>query len=71
MALSFAAFLILLGAGTYSTFESVYAQVNVMPGSNEPANTTPSGGGSGTGSRCRYSLQCRRHSTDKFHESGL
>ena len=48
MALSFAAFLILLGAGTYSTFESVYAQVNVMPGSNEPANTTPSGGGSGT-----------------------
>ena len=41
-------FLILLGAGTYSTFESVYAQVNVMPGSNEPANTTPSGGGSGT-----------------------
>ena len=48
MALSFAAFLILLGAGTYSTFESVYAQVNVMPGSNEPANTTPSGGGSST-----------------------
>ena len=48
IALSFAAFLILLGAGTYSTFESVYAQVNVMPGSNEPANTTPSGGGSGT-----------------------
>jgi plastocyanin len=38
--LSFAAVLILIGAGTYNTFESVYAQVNVMPGSNEPANTT-------------------------------
>ena len=48
IALSFATFLILLGAGTYSTFESVYAQVNVMPGSNEPANTTSSGGGLGT-----------------------
>ena len=42
-----AAILIFLGAGTYSIFESAHAQVNVMPGTNEPANTTSSGGGGG------------------------
>src|SRR5262245_30429564 len=62
MALSFAAFLILLGAGTYSTFESVYAQVNVMPGSNEPTNTTPSGGGSAAGIRYNAAEIAQTHS---------
>ena len=45
LTVSAAAILVLLGAGTYSSFEPVYAQVNVMPGTDEPANTTSSGGG--------------------------
>jgi plastocyanin len=48
LTVSAAAILILLGAGTYSSNEPVYAQVNVMPGTDEPANTTSSGGGSST-----------------------
>jgi plastocyanin len=48
LTVSAAAILILLGAGTYSSSEPVYAQVNVMPGTDEPANTTSSGGGSST-----------------------
>ena len=48
LTVSAAAILVLLGAGTYSSFEPVYAQVNVMPGTDEPANTTSSGGGSST-----------------------
>lgn len=45
---SFAAILILLGAGTYSSFEPVYAQVN---GTNEAANTTSGTGVPATGIR--------------------
>jgi plastocyanin len=41
-----AAILILSDAGTYSSIEPVNAQVSVMPGTDEPANTTSSGGGS-------------------------
>ena len=60
LTVSAAAILVLLGAGTYSSFEPVYAQVNVMPGTDEPANTTSGGGGLGSrySSRCWYSLQC-------------
>lgn len=48
LTVSAVAILILLGAGTYSSVEPVYAQVNVMPGTGEPANTTSSVGGSST-----------------------
>jgi len=43
-----AAILILLGVSTYNLIEPVNAQVNVMPGTDEPANTTSGGGGSST-----------------------
>ena len=48
LSVSAAAILILLGAGTYGSVEPVYAQVSVMPGADEPSNTTSSGGGSST-----------------------
>ena len=69
LTVSAAAILIVLGAGTSSSIEPVYAQENVMPGTDEPANTPSSGGGSRYSSRCRSTLQCWRHRTDKFHES--
>jgi plastocyanin len=48
LSVSAAAILILLGAATNRSAEPVYAQVSVMPGTDEPANTTSSGGGLGT-----------------------
>jgi plastocyanin len=48
LSVSAAAILILLGAGTNRSIELVYAQVGVMPGTDESANTTSSGGSSGT-----------------------
>jgi plastocyanin len=48
LTVSAAAILILLGAGTYSSVEPVYPQVDDMPGTEEPANTTSNGGGSST-----------------------
>ena len=48
LTVSAAAILILLGAGTYSSVEPVYAQVDDMPGTEEPENTTSNGGGSST-----------------------
>ena len=48
LTVSAAAIMVWLGAGTYSSFEPVYAQVNVLPGSDEPANTTSSEGGVGS-----------------------
>ena len=48
LTVSAAAVLIFSGAGTYSLIEPAYAQVSVTPGTEESANTTSSGGGSGT-----------------------
>lgn len=48
LTVSAAAILIFSGAGTYGLIEPVYAQVSVTPGTEEPANTTSSGGGSST-----------------------
>jgi plastocyanin len=48
LTVSAAAILSFSGAGTYSLIEPVYAQVSVTPGTEEPANTTSSGGGSST-----------------------
>jgi len=48
LTVSAAAILSFSGAGTYSLIELVYAQVSVTPGTEEPANTTSSGGGSST-----------------------
>lgn len=48
LSVSAAAILILLGSATNRSAEPVYAQVSVMPGTDEPANTTSSGGGLGT-----------------------
>ena len=48
LTVSAAAILIVLGAGTSSSIEPVYAQENVMPGTDELANTPSSGGGSST-----------------------
>lgn len=48
LTVSAAAVLIFSGAGTYGLIDPVYAQVSVTPGTEEPANTTSSGGGSGT-----------------------
>ena len=60
LTVSAAAILVLLGAGTYSSFEPVYAQVNVMPGTDEPANTTSGGGGLGSSTvpAAGTTLQC-------------
>jgi len=48
LTVSAAAILSFSGAGTYDLIEPVYAQVSVTPGTEEPANTTSSGGGSST-----------------------
>jgi hypothetical protein len=48
LTVSAAAILSFSGAGTYGLIEPVYAQVSVTPGTEEPANTTSSGGGSST-----------------------
>lgn len=48
LTVSVAAILVLSGAGTHSSVETVYAQVNVLPGTEEPANTTSSEGGVGS-----------------------
>ena len=48
LTVSAAAILVLCGAGTHSSVETVYAQVNVLPGTEEPANTTSGEGGVGS-----------------------
>src|SRR5919106_874145 len=48
LTVSAAAILSFSGAGTYGLIEPVYAQVSVTPGTEEPANTTSSGGGAAT-----------------------
>ena len=48
LTVSAAAILVLSGAGIHSSVETVYAQVNVLPGTEEPANTTSSEGGVGS-----------------------
>jgi plastocyanin len=48
LTVSAAAILGFSGAGTYGLIEPGYAQVSVTPGTEEPANTTSSGGGSST-----------------------
>jgi len=48
LTVSAAAILVLSGAGTHSSVETVYAQVDVLPGTEEPANTTSSEGGVGS-----------------------
>ena len=71
LSVSAAAILILLGAGTNRSIEPVYAQVNVMPGTDEPANTTSSGGGFGYSSRCWSTPSMLRYRTNKFYEIRL